>query len=187
MVLNACYSEQQAKAIAEHIDYVIGMSNAISDSAAISFSAAFYQALGYGIDFRTAFELGCAQIDLENLGEQDTPKFLTTKSNLITEPIAVDQIERQSTSIAASKPASSKKKVDRKNQKMGNPYLKWAFSAIIVNGQSFEPIKKYMQKLESRHGRAKARARIAHKFCKAVYYMLKNEQPFDDVKFLQNA
>jgi transposase len=82
---------------------------------------------------------------------------------------------------------SSKKKVDRKNQKMGNPYLKWAFSAIIVNGQSFEPIQKYVQKLESRHGRAKARARIAHKFCKAVYYMLKNGQAFDDKKFLQNA
>ncbi len=82
---------------------------------------------------------------------------------------------------------SSGKKVDRKNQKIGNPYLKWAFSTVIINGQSSESIGKYIQRLESRHGRAKARARIAHKFCKAVYYMLKNGIPFDEKKFLQNA
>ena len=82
---------------------------------------------------------------------------------------------------------SSGKKVDRKNQKIGNPYLKWAFSTVIINGQSSEPIRKYAQKLESRHGRPKARARIAHKFCKAVYYMLKNSQTFDEKRFLQNA
>jgi len=82
---------------------------------------------------------------------------------------------------------SSGKKVGRKNQKIGNPYLKWAFSTVIINGQSSEHIGKYMVRLESKHGRAKARARIAHKFCKAVYYMLKNGQPFDEKKFLQNA
>ena len=81
VVLNACYSEQQAKAIAEHIDCVIGMSKAIGDTAAISFAMAFYQALGYGRSVKTAFDLGCAQIDLENLGEQDTPKLLALNSD----------------------------------------------------------------------------------------------------------
>jgi hypothetical protein len=76
VVLNACYSEQQAKAIAEHIDCVIGMSEAIGDEAAISFAIAFYQALGYGKSVKTAFDSGRNQIDLENLGEQDTPKLL---------------------------------------------------------------------------------------------------------------
>jgi hypothetical protein len=81
VVLNACYSEPQAQAIAQHIECVIGMSRAIGDQAAISFSTSFYQALGYGKDVKTAFELGCVQIDLENLGEQDTPKLLTLRSN----------------------------------------------------------------------------------------------------------
>lgn len=81
VVLNACYSEQQAKAIAEHIDCVIGMSKAIGDSAAISFAIAFYQALGYGRDIKTAFDLGCLQINLENLNEQDTPNLLAINSN----------------------------------------------------------------------------------------------------------
>ena len=81
VVLNACYSEGQARAIAGYIDCVVGMSKAIGDRAAISFAAAFYQALGYGRDIKTAFELGCAQIDLENLDEQDTPKLLALKSD----------------------------------------------------------------------------------------------------------
>jgi hypothetical protein len=81
VVRNACYSEQQAQAIAQHIDCVIGMSKAIGDAAAISFATAFYQALGYGRTVKTAFDLGCAQIDLENLDEQDTPKLLAINSN----------------------------------------------------------------------------------------------------------
>ncbi len=38
VVLNACYSEAQAKVIAQHIPYVIGMSQAINDKAAIEFA-----------------------------------------------------------------------------------------------------------------------------------------------------
>ncbi len=76
VVLNACYSENQARAIADHIDCVVGMSKAIGDEAAIKFSAAFYQALGYGRNVKTAFDLGCNQIDLDSLNEQDTPKLL---------------------------------------------------------------------------------------------------------------
>ena len=79
VVLNACYSEKQAQAIAQHIESVVGMSKAITDQAAISFATAFYQALGYGRDVKTAFNLGCVQIDMENLDEQDTPKLLTLK------------------------------------------------------------------------------------------------------------
>jgi hypothetical protein len=81
VVLNACYSESQAHAIADHIECVVGMSESISDSAAISFAAAFYQALGFGRDVKTAFELACLQIDLESLDEQYIPKLLSTKSD----------------------------------------------------------------------------------------------------------
>jgi hypothetical protein len=79
VVLNACYSEQQAEAIAEHIDCVVGMSKAIGDAAAISFSAAFYRALGYARDVQTAFDLGCLKIDLESLDDQDVPRLLARR------------------------------------------------------------------------------------------------------------
>ncbi|MDM8539755.1 TIR domain-containing protein [Desulfococcaceae bacterium HSG9] len=76
VVLNACYSEDQAKSIAEHIDCVIGMSDAIGDRAAINFVSAFYQALAYGKNIKTAFDLGCIQIDLAGLAEGDKPRLI---------------------------------------------------------------------------------------------------------------
>lgn len=79
VVLNACYTKEQAEAIAKNIDCVVGMSKAIGDNAAISFASAFYLGLGYGRDVQTAFDLGCVQIDLENLNEQDTPKLMAIK------------------------------------------------------------------------------------------------------------
>ncbi len=81
VVLNACYSENQARAIAEHIDCVIGMSEEIGDLAAISFASSFYQALGFGRDVKTAFDSGCVQIDLEGLNEQDKPKLKALNIN----------------------------------------------------------------------------------------------------------
>lgn len=52
VVLNACYSQLQASAIGRSIQYVIGMSNAIKDDAAIRFSAGFYKALSAGRSFQ---------------------------------------------------------------------------------------------------------------------------------------
>jgi len=37
---------------------------------------------------------------------------------------------------------------------------------------------------ESKHGKAKAKARMAHKFAVAVYHMLKNGQAFDEKRFV---
>ncbi len=48
VVLNGCYSEVQAEAAAQHINYVIGMKKAIGDKAAIEFAVGFYDALGAG-------------------------------------------------------------------------------------------------------------------------------------------
>src|ERR1017187_2142745 len=63
--LNACYSDLQAKEIAKHIDYVIGMNEAIDDRAAIAFAIGFYQGLGAGRTIDQAYKLGCVQIILQ--------------------------------------------------------------------------------------------------------------------------
>lgn len=76
VVLNACYSETQAKSIADHIDFVVGMKAAIGDQAAIAFSIGFYQALGAGRPIDEAYELGCIQIRLQGLTEELTPVLL---------------------------------------------------------------------------------------------------------------
>jgi hypothetical protein len=77
VVLNACFSERQARGIAEAIDCVVGMSAAIDDDAAVSFAASFYQALAFGRDVQTAYDLGCGQIALESLRGEDTPQLVT--------------------------------------------------------------------------------------------------------------
>ncbi|MCY7284849.1 MAG: CHAT domain-containing protein, partial [Cyanobacteria bacterium CAN_BIN43] len=73
VVLNACYSDVQAVAIARHIPYVIGMNAAIGDRAAIEFAISFYDALGAGREIPFAYKLGCNAIQLAGVPEHLTP------------------------------------------------------------------------------------------------------------------
>ncbi len=73
VVLNACYSEVQASAIAKHIPYVIGMNQEIGDKAAIKFATGFYNALGAGESVEFAYKLGCNVIQLDGIPEHLTP------------------------------------------------------------------------------------------------------------------
>ena len=72
VVLNACYSEEQAQEIHRHIDYVIGMKSEITDAAAISFSRGFYDALFEGEPVERAFEYGKNAIQLEGAPDADS-------------------------------------------------------------------------------------------------------------------
>jgi hypothetical protein len=58
IVLNACFSEVQAKAIRKHINYVIGMDREVRDDAAIAFTKGFYEALANGESIENAFQFG---------------------------------------------------------------------------------------------------------------------------------
>ena len=64
VLLNACYSEVQANAISQHVNYVIGMSQTILDDAAIAFATGFYRGLGYGRTTDEAYHFGCNAIEL---------------------------------------------------------------------------------------------------------------------------
>ncbi|MBD2197405.1 MULTISPECIES: CHAT domain-containing protein [Calothrix] len=81
VVLNGCYSEVQAEAIAQHVNYVIGMKKAIPDKAAIEFAVGFYDALGAGKPVEFAHKFGCAAIRLAGIPEQLTP-VLKKKPNI---------------------------------------------------------------------------------------------------------
>lgn len=45
VLLNACCSEVQAEAIAQHVPYVIGMNQEVGDKAALEFAVGFYDVL----------------------------------------------------------------------------------------------------------------------------------------------
>lgn len=73
VLLNACYSEVQASAIAQSIPYVIGMNQAVGDRAALEFSIGFYDALFAGRSIERAFKEGCISIRMAGIPEHLTP------------------------------------------------------------------------------------------------------------------
>lgn len=77
VVLNACFSQVQAREIARHINFVIGMSKAIGDKAAIEFAVGFYDAMAAGKAIPFAYKLGCASIRLAGLDESLTPILIS--------------------------------------------------------------------------------------------------------------
>ena len=85
VLLNACYSEVQAEAIHQHINYVVGMNQAIGDKAAIKFTVGFYDALGAGRTYQDAYKFGCVSIALENIPESATPVLKHQKNTINTE------------------------------------------------------------------------------------------------------
>ncbi|MCW5807212.1 MAG: CHAT domain-containing protein [Deltaproteobacteria bacterium] len=73
VVLNACFSDEQAEAIAEVIDIVVGMRAAIDDGSARRFAAAFYRGLAFGATIENAFDQGRLAIALDGLPDECAP------------------------------------------------------------------------------------------------------------------
>jgi hypothetical protein len=77
VILNACYSETQAEAIAHAVGYVVAMEGPVSDSGAIEFTRAFYGCLGDGLAFDHAYEWALAQAGLNNAIGRLKPHLIT--------------------------------------------------------------------------------------------------------------
>lgn len=106
VVLNACYSQPQAEAIAQHIDFVIGMSSAIPDEASYQFAASFYQGLADGRTVKTAFDLGCSRLKLALDPSTAEPKLFA----LHRDPAQVRFV-----SVAVNKPVAPATQESRSN------------------------------------------------------------------------
>lgn len=77
VVLNACYSVQQAAAIAPHVGAVIGMSEALPDRSALAFTRGFYDALGSGSPYALACEMGKILVRGEGLQGEEMIQYMT--------------------------------------------------------------------------------------------------------------
>ena len=64
VVLNACFTDRSADAIAESVPCVVGMRNEIRDQSAIEFAAGFYRAIASGCTVEGAVAFGRTQIAL---------------------------------------------------------------------------------------------------------------------------
>ena len=82
---------------------------------------------------------------------------------------------------------SAGKRYGTSGTKIGNAYLKWAFSEAAVLFLRNNPVgQKYLTRLEKKHGKGKALTVLAHKLARAVYYMLKRGMAFDMDQFLHH-
>jgi transposase len=80
---------------------------------------------------------------------------------------------------------SAGKRYGTSGTKIGNAYLKWAFSEAAVLFLRNHPAgQKYLARLEKKHGKGKALTVLAHKLARAVYDMLRRDTVFDRQKFL---
>jgi transposase len=82
---------------------------------------------------------------------------------------------------------SAGKRYGTSGTKIGNAYLKWAFSEAAVLFLRNHPAgQKYLVRLENKHGKGKALTVLAHKLARAVYHMLKRTTAFHMEKFLRS-
>jgi transposase len=82
---------------------------------------------------------------------------------------------------------SAGKRLGTSGKKIGNAYLKWAFSEAAVLFLRNNPTgQKHLARLEHRHGKGKALTILAHKLARAVYDMRKRQTAFDREKFLHH-
>lgn len=87
--------------------------------------------------------------------------------------------------LVKCKAESAGKTYGTSGAKIGNAHLKWAFSEAAVAYLRNNPKgQAYLKKLQTRMSKAKALSALAHKLGRAVFFMLKRGQMFDEANFL---
>jgi transposase len=87
--------------------------------------------------------------------------------------------------LTKAEKTSAGKRVGKGGRKIGNPYLKWAFSEAtiqLINRNA--RVAEYFERRKNRLGKAAAYSHLAHKLGRCVYHVLKKQERFDVNKFL---
>jgi transposase len=86
--------------------------------------------------------------------------------------------------LVTPKPTSDGKVTGQSGAKIGNVHLKWAFSESVLWMLRYsEQAKAFLKRKEKKYGKSRAMTMLARKIARAVYYMLKQKEPFNAVKF----
>lgn len=67
ILLNACFTRTQARALSEVIDYSVGAGKGIGDKGGVAFAGAFYRALGFGKSVKESFASAKAELGLTKI------------------------------------------------------------------------------------------------------------------------
>lgn len=88
--------------------------------------------------------------------------------------------------LVKSAKESAGKRLGSSGKKIGNVHLKWAFSEAAVLFLRRNPeAKKYRNKLQKKHGKAKSMTILAHKLARATYYILRRKEVFHMETFFE--
>ena len=83
---------------------------------------------------------------------------------------------------------SAGKRTGHSGSKIGNPYLKWAFSeAAVLFLNQVPEAKAYFKGLEAKHPKGKALAILAQRLGRTVYHLFKYDKAFDLKRFFSGS
>lgn len=86
--------------------------------------------------------------------------------------------------LVTPKQTSDGKVTGQSGAKIGNVHLKWAFSeAVLWMLRYSDEAKTFLKRKEKKYGKSRAMTMLARKIARAVYYMLKRKEPFDELRF----
>jgi len=84
--------------------------------------------------------------------------------------------------------SSAGKSYGSPGKKIGNAYLKWAFGETVPLLKRCCPeAKTFLDRIEKKHGKARAFSYLSVKLGRAVYYMLKRQEAFDLQRLLRSS
>lgn len=101
VVLSACYSRDQAAALADLVGCAVGTSGGIGDEDAIRFDAAFYGYLACGESVQTAFDRASNEMDLSGL-TGTSPELLSGKGVDPAKLVLLKTFSRRKQGLAAA-------------------------------------------------------------------------------------
>jgi CHAT domain-containing protein len=112
VVLNACYSAAVADSLRHEVDCVVGIGDAIADTAARSFAVAFYRALGHRRSIGNAVDQAAATLEAKHPGARP---LCATRDGLRADQIFLPTVEhsrpdseaQQGRTGAASQPGTA--------------------------------------------------------------------------------
>jgi hypothetical protein len=143
VVLNACYSREQAEAICQHIPVVIGMRNSVDDESAAAFAVGFYDAIGAGLTYEEAFSHGTNAIELLGLPDYEIPvilKGMVIESKVTDHMMSSGQLADRNEGQSSSPPESRHRSLIEELNALGSELTRFVHCIGMHNAVPFDEI-----------------------------------------------
>lgn len=172
-LLKRAKDDDMRKIVETDLDYIDSLDTIIKDLENQAIKQARYHNRKHFVLLQTI--IGCGPV---------TALTILYETHTITRFTTPQRYSSYCRVIGADNESSGKYLGHSSSDKIGNPYLKWAFSEIAIHMLKDSPeAKEWYNTVSSSCGASGARARLRHKIAVAVYHMLKKNVAFDEFKF----